>query len=151
MFGINDSTIDVWKNPPGDRPRVSVQDYGSNLRYFVETLQAAGARVVLMTFNPMHWTAQLKELYGRLPYLPDVADGFDIGRSEYLAAIHNLAMQKQVELVDVNAAFIAYATSPGHKLQDLLLDGIHPNTLGHRVTTGLIRPAVESTLRSKVQ
>ncbi len=149
QFGINDSTIDVWKNPSPDRPRVSVEDYRGNLRYFVDTLQAAGARVVLMTFNPMHWTPELKELYGKPPYRPEAACGFDAGRSQYLAAIHQVASERQVELVDVNAAYVAYAASPGHKLQDLLLDGIHPNSLGHSITTRLVWPVLESALRSK--
>src|SRR3954454_18567866 len=34
LFGINDSAIDVWKNPPSHNPRVSLNDYRSNLRYF---------------------------------------------------------------------------------------------------------------------
>jgi len=148
LFGINDSAIDVWKDPPADRPRVSVEDYRVNLRYFVDTLQGAGARVVLMTFNPMHWTPKLRELYGKPPYRPDDAGGFDVGRPEYLKVIHQLAAEKQVELVDVNAAYAAYANAPGHRLQDLLLDGIHPNSLGHSITTSLVRPIVESALQS---
>jgi lysophospholipase L1-like esterase len=149
LFGINDSAIDVWKNPPADRPRVSVEDYRANLRYFVDTLHSAGAHVVLMTFNPMHWTPKLKDLYGKPPYRPDVADGFDVGRAEYLAAIQQVAAEKRITLVDVNAAYAAYAASPDHKLQDLLLDGIHPNSLGHSITTSLVRSILESTLKNE--
>src|SRR3954447_19493075 len=68
LFGINDSAIDVWKNPPSHNPRVSLNDYRSNLRYFVDALRAARARVVLLTFNPMHWTPKLIQLYGKPPY-----------------------------------------------------------------------------------
>jgi lysophospholipase L1-like esterase len=149
QFGLNDSAIDVWKNPPADRPRVSVDEYRDNLLYFVNALHATGARVVLMTFNPMHWTPKLKELYGKPPYRSEEADGIDVGRSEYLEVIHHLATEKRVELVDVNAVYVAYAAAPGHSLQDLLLDGIHPNTLGHTITTSLVRPVLEATLKNK--
>lgn len=146
QFGINDSAIDVWKTPPADQPRVSLEDFRQNLQYFVDTLQSTGTRVVLMTFNPMHWTPKLKELYGKPPYRPDADDGFDVGRPDYLAAIRNVAAEKQIELLDVNAAFTA---APGHKLQDLLLDGIHPNSLGQSITTSLTWPVLESALKSK--
>ncbi len=146
QFGINDSAIDVWKVPPAEQPRVSLEDFRQNLRYFVDSLQSTGARVVLMTFNPMHWTPKLKELYGKPPYRPESAGGFDVGRPEYLAVIQQVAAEKQAELLDVNAAFTA---APGHKLQDLLLDGIHPNTLGHSITTSLALPVLESALKRK--
>ena len=52
LFGINDSTIDVWKRPPTDRPRVRLNAYRSSLRCFVNRLRATGARVALLTLNP---------------------------------------------------------------------------------------------------
>lgn len=149
LFGINDSAIDVWKNPPSDIPRVSLNDYRSNLRHFVDTLRAAGARVVLLTFNPMHWTPKLIDLYGKPPYHPDDPDGFDFGRGEYLAVIHQVANERGIEVVDVNSAYRAYVAAPGHSLQDLLLDGIHPNSLGQSLTTALLRPIVQSALQNQ--
>src|SRR5215203_3672451 len=32
QFGINDSAVDVWKHPPATQPRVSLEQYGKNLR-----------------------------------------------------------------------------------------------------------------------
>jgi len=149
MFGLNDSAIDVWKKPPADRPRVSLEDYRANLTYFVKALQSAGARPILLTFNPTQWTPKMKELYGRPPYRPEATDGLDVGRAEYLAAIRQVAAEKQVELLDVNGAFQAYAEAPGHALDDLLLDGIHPNSLGQGITTNLARPVVESAMNAR--
>jgi hypothetical protein len=62
QFGINDSTVDTWKKPPAVEPRVSVVRYTENLDYFLRVLQGAGARVILMTFNPLTWTPKLLEL-----------------------------------------------------------------------------------------
>ncbi|MEO8127363.1 MAG: GDSL-type esterase/lipase family protein [Bryobacteraceae bacterium] len=149
MFGLNDSAIDVWKNPPADRPRVSLGDFRANLRYFLDALQATGARAVLMTFNPTRWTPKLKDLYAKPPYLPEVAEGLDVGRSEYIAAIRQVAAEKHVELLDVNSGFKAYAEAPGHALNDLLLDGIHPNSLGQSITAALARRVVEAALTAR--
>src|SRR5262245_25649608 len=68
QFGINDSAIDVWKQPPAEQPRVSLSAYKTNLESFVRTLKARGIRIVLMTPNPLMWTSKLKELYGKHPY-----------------------------------------------------------------------------------
>lgn len=140
QFGINDSAIDTWKKPPAVEPRVSVTRYEENLTYFLRMLKGAGAKVILMTFNPLTWTPKLKELYGTPPYRPDDADGLNEGRAEYLAVVRRLAGEHRVTLLDVDAAYMAYARQPGRGVDDLLLDGIHPNTAGHQlVADGLKR------------
>ncbi len=139
QFGINDSSVDVWKTPPESKPRVSLERYVENLTYFVEGSRRAGAQVMLMTFNPLTWTPKLKELYGRAPYRVNHVDGFDEGREAYQTAIRQLCQEKQVRLIDVKKA---YQKRSG-PVDDLLLDGIHPNTLGHRLTADLLRPVLE--------
>lgn len=138
QFGINDSSVDVWKTHPESKPRVSLERYVENLTYFVEGSRRAGAQVILMTFNPLTWTPKLKELYGRAPYRVSDVDGFDEGREAYQTAIRQLCQEKQVRLIDVQKA---YQKRSG-PIDDLLLDGIHPNTLGHRLTANLLRPAL---------
>jgi lysophospholipase L1-like esterase len=145
QFGINDSSIDVWKSPPAAAPRVPVGRYRENLSYFIDGLQAAGARVILMTFNPLTWSATMKQLYGKPPYQPDDPAGLNVGRAEYLAAVHSVAQEKKVDLVDIDAAFHAYAQAPGHRLEDLLLDGVHPNTFGQTIVANLLRPMIAAS------
>ncbi len=135
QFGINDSSVDVWKKPPETAPRVSLRRYVENLSYFVDSVRAAGGQVVLMTFNPLTWTTKLKGLYGQAPYRPDAADGFNEGRTQYNEAVRQLSRDKQVRLIEVDGAYRASETP----LDDLLLDGIHPNTRGHALVTGLLR------------
>jgi lysophospholipase L1-like esterase len=148
-FGINDSSIDVWHDPPATKPRVGLAEYRGNLRYFVETLKAAHAEPVLLTFNPMTWSPKLKELYGKPPYDAASPEGLNLRRGEYLDAIHATAKQEQVQLLDVNAAFRKYSSQPGQQLSDLLLDGIHPNSLGHQLVVELVKPLVISTLERR--
>ena len=53
QFGINDSAVDVWKNPPAVEPRVPLEQFEANLRGIVQTLRARSAKVILMTPNPL--------------------------------------------------------------------------------------------------
>ncbi len=143
QFGINDSTIDVWKTPPENQPRVALKNYKENLRYFVTELRKRDAQVVLMTPNPLRWTPQLRTMYGKPPYLPEQEDGFNVRLKEYAEAVRKIAKAENVPLVDVALAFESYGAMDGKSVSDLLLDGIHPNNQGHRLTAaGLIEQIV---------
>lgn len=141
QFGINDSAIDVWKQPPADQPRVSLAAYKTNLGSFVRTLKARGIRIVLMTPNPLMWTPKLRELYGRPPYDPKDPEGMNRLLDTYSEVIRKLAVQEKVSLVDVAQAFRDHARRSG-SLDDLLLDGMHPNQQGHRIVAELLSKTV---------
>lgn len=133
QFGINDAAVDVWKTPPVTQPRVSLGRYEANLRHFVRTLQSAHAAVVLMTPNPLRWTPKLKDLYGRPPYRPDQADGFNALLEPYCEAVRRVAREEQVELIDVQQAFADEARQRHISVDALLSDGMHPNGFGQHV------------------
>ncbi len=145
QFGINDSTVDVWKTPPATGPRVSIANYRENLASFMEALQKHGTQVVLMTFNPLSWATKTRELYSAAPYNPALSDSFNQGRDIYLDEIRALARKSGAILLDVNAAF----RKNGKPLNDLLLDGIHPNTDGQRITAELARPVIVKLLQAR--
>ena len=106
QFGINDSAVDVWKQPPADKPRVDLKVFRNHLQYFIRTLKTRGGRkVVLMTPNPLRWTARLRELYGKAPYHPEDPEGMNRLLHTYAAAVRELALEESVALVDVDAAF----------------------------------------------
>lgn len=133
QFGINDAAVDVWKKPPATQPRVDLPRYESNLREFVVRLKSAGVRVIVMTPNPLRWTPKLKEMYGRAPYSPDDPDGFNVLLKDYSEAARRVAREEQAALVDIFQAFLDYGTKSGQAVDDLLLDGMHPNEKGHRL------------------
>ena len=142
QFGINDSAVDVWRNPPATAPRVSIETFGVNLRRLIERSHQAGARVVLMTTNPIRWTPKLKELYGKLPYHPERPDGFDLPLlSRYNAAARRVANEAGVPLVDVHAEFMR------GDVDGLLLDGMHPGDAGHAIVAGLLAPVIRKQLQ----
>ena len=142
QFGINDSAVDVWRNPPATSPRVSIEAFEANLRLLIERAREAGARVVLMTTNPIRWTPKLKELYGKMPYNPDRPDGFDLPLlSRYNAAARRVANEAGVPLVDVHAEFMR------GDVDGLLLDGMHPGDAGHAIVAALLAPAIRQQLQ----
>ena len=138
MLGGNDSAVDVWKKPPATGPRVTKKRYAENLHYFIKTLKARGAKVILMAPPPFRWTPKLKRLYGKPPY--DVNDpwGFSLHLSDYCRAVRAVAREEGVPLVDVFKAFLEYDRGEGQSVDDLLLDGMHPNDEGHRIVAELL-------------
>ncbi|MDY0169634.1 MAG: exo-alpha-sialidase [Thermoguttaceae bacterium] len=147
MLGGNDSAIDVWKNPPATGPRVTKDRYAENLRYFVKTLKDARIKVILMAPPPFRWTEKLKNLYGKPPYDVDDPWGFSAGIIPYGDVMRTLANEEGVPLVDVFAAFQEYDRVEGQSVDDLLLDGMHPNDKGHAIIAELLAPVIEKTLQ----
>jgi lysophospholipase L1-like esterase len=145
QFGINDSTINVWANPPATRPPVTRERYAANLSGFVQSLRSQGSDVILMTPNPMRWTPVLTNLYGKRPYRPDDPDGLNETLRPYADRVREVAGTNNVTLVDVYTAFQDYGAGKGQSMDDLLLDGMHPNSKGHRlIADRLIRAILES-------
>ena len=146
QFGINDATIDVWKNPPATTPRVPLPEYREHLLTFIREARARGAQVVLMTPNPLSWAPRLVELYGRSPY--DVTDpqGLNVNLRRYAQAMRDLARAERVPLVDVWAAHEIFARDHS---ESLLLDGIHPNARGHELVARLLVTTLDANGRVK--
>jgi lysophospholipase L1-like esterase len=138
QFGINDSTVNVWAKPPATQAPVTRDQYAANLQYFIQALREQGADVILMTPNPMRWTPKLRELYGKPPYRPADPDGLNVTLGPYAACVREVAAGNNVPLVDVYAAFQAYGAVKGQSVDDLLLDGMHPNDRGHRIIADLL-------------
>lgn len=138
QFGINDAAVDVWKDPPATEPRVPLERYVSNLRHFISTLQDRHAQVILMTPNPMRWTPQIRDMYGKPPYDPHDPDGINIILLQYARHLPNIAEEFAVPLIDVYQAYQAYPYPPDRQLADLYLDSQHPNDAGHALVASLL-------------
>lgn len=152
QFGINDSAMDVWRKPPVTTPRVPVAETVANLRSMITDARAQKAKVILMTTNPIRWTPKLKDLYGKPPYLPDVEDGFESPLLlSYNEAIRKLAQELEVPLIDVHAAYPAFAAKNETTIAQMIPDGLHPNELGHQLVGELLIPVVRQQLRQDVK
>ena len=140
LFGINDAAVDVWKNPPASAPRVPLEEYRANLKNCVASVKATGARVVLMTPNPLSWSDTTRKLYGKPPYNPADPDGFNLLLRDYAGAVRELAREEKVALVDLFELFNAEAGKDAANISRLIPDGMHPNTEGHsRIAEALLK------------
>ncbi len=133
QLGTNDSAVDVWKTPPVDKPRVSLEDFRENLEYFIETLKKRGCKVLLMTPQPLRWAPHLKKLYGKPPYDPNDPDGFNVVIRSYVDCVRKLAEERSVSLADVFTAFEEYDACEGQSMDNLYTDGMHPNAQGYEL------------------
>lgn len=148
QFGINDSAVDVWRKPPATEPRVSLPTYLDNYRLLITEAQKAKAKVIVMTTNPLRWTGKLRELYGKPPYKPEADDGFDAPfLASYNDALRALAKELKVPVVDVRAAYPEFAAKRQVSIDEMLVDGMHPNDLGHQLVAELLVPAIRNALR----
>ena len=133
LFGINDAAVDVWKNPPATQPRTPLATYRENLKACVALLKTVGARVVLMTPNPLCWSETTRKLYGKPPYAPEDPDGFNVLLREYAEAVREVAREENAGLVDVFEVFKSQPALKTGNASRLLPDGMHPNSEGQRV------------------
>ena len=141
QFGINDAAVDVWKN--ATKSRVSLDDYMNNLRYFIKTLRKNKTKIILMTPNALAWTPKLKKLYGKPPYTPRSAKGFNVTMRPYVKAVRKIAKEEKVVLVDI---FAYFDSQKEEGLNKLLLDGMHPNKKGHRIVADKLLIAIPKLL-----
>lgn len=146
QFGINDSTVDVWKNPPQAASRVSAAAFEKNLRRFITDIRAAGGTVILMTPGQIRWTDQLRKLYGKPPYDPESEKGFCVMLPAYVEVLRKLAAEYQLPLIDVYAMYDAWEAKNHLSCASLLPDGMHPNTDGHRLVADALQPEIERLL-----
>lgn len=149
QFGLNDSAVDVWKDPPARTPRVSLDEYRQNLEHFVTTLCQLGTNTILMTANSVRWTPEILNLYGKPPYDPADPLGFNLHLPEYMQVLRQIGSQRNLPLVDMYSFYENYSPDPQAVVRDLLPDGMHPNDNGHAETAQRLFPMVmEIVLRS---
>ena len=86
-----------------------------------------------MTPNPLRWVRYLREHFGKPPYKLDDPEGFTFILREYAQIVRDVARTEMVPLVDVYSIFEEYGTQPGHAVDELLVDGVHPNDEGHKI------------------
>lgn len=150
QFGINDAAVDVWKDPPNTGPRVSRDEYRSNLRAMIEEAHEAGADVILMTPNPLRWQEKMRQRYGKPPYDPDDPEGFEKPFFRgHVEAMRSLAEAMDIPLVDIHALYLERETRTGSPPDELLLDGVHPNDAGHALVAEALLPELRLALKNR--
>jgi lysophospholipase L1-like esterase len=114
-FGINDSWQDDGKKGSS---RIPIQNYRRNLSFFIERIRAEGAKVILLTPNP------IGEKYR----------GFhNKTLKKYVKVTKELARSTKTPLIDSWKLFSVYNNKMHTSIDSLLMDGMHPNETGHTI------------------
>lgn len=143
QLGTNDAAVDVWKDPPATESRVHIDVYEQNLREFITKLKAQNAKIILVTSPPTRWTDKLKEMYGKPPYNPNDEDGFNVIKKNYVQRMRDVAKSEKVILVDLHKEYYKYHKVKGQTMDDLYLDGLHPNTKGQELEAKMLIKEIE--------
>jgi len=136
QFGINDSFVDVHKG--SDTPRVAKGIFERNLDYFAAALEASGAQPIFMTPNPLYWTPDLRNRFGKAPYDIDDRFGLNLFNGEYAASVRRIAAERELPLIDIYQHYVDHDEKNAQSADRLLLDGMHPNDEGHKITAALL-------------
>lgn len=127
MFGVNDAGYyRPVTDSMADTPRVTADDFKSNLEVIIKTIRDSGAESILVTPIPMN------NSYAHKDFPAYVENGLNYLVDGYADIIRELSAQTGISLIDVHKAFNA---SPG--TEKFVPDGIHPNKEGHRFIANL--------------
>ena len=149
QFGLNDSAVDVWKNPPDTKPRISPEQFEANLREITRRCKDQHIPLILMTTNQMRWSDKTKELYGKPPYNPDDERGFnDLFLRDYNEITRRVAASENLPLVDIYARLEELLqTNPEAVNERLLPDRMHPNSAGQRLVFEMLLPEINRQVK----
>jgi lysophospholipase L1-like esterase len=115
-FGTNDSYID--SKVKNGSSRIPLHDYENNLIYFIKGLQATGSKIILIAPNI---------LGAKYPHFQNKR------LLKYVKVVRKLAKKLQTGLVDNYKLFRKYSRQKDKLVDDLMLDGVHPNDKGHEL------------------
>lgn len=138
QLGTNDAAVDVWKKAPATESRVPIEVFEQNLREFIAKLKERKAKIILVTPPPTRWTEKLKEMYGKPPYDPNDEDGFNVILKNYVQRVREVAKKEKIVLIDLNKEYYKYHKVKGQTMDDLFLDGMHPNNKGQKLEAELL-------------
>ena len=150
QYGINDSAIDVWADPPQTQPRVCEEEFAENLKWMIAQFQAKSIPVLLMTTSQLRWSEKTLGYYGNPPYDPnDPLSLTNVSLRRYNEVIRQVASETGVMLLDIFDRWDKIAAERGEDAVSALLldDQMHPNTAGQAVVAEALYPILCEKLR----
>lgn len=117
-FGTNDSAIDIYLGKT--EPRVSLERYSENLRYFITELHKQNVKVIFYSNPPVYITDDTKRKY-------------EFKLDQYMDAERGIVSALSCYYVDIRQKFLEKVGGYSEKLLDYMPDGMHPNEEGHKI------------------
>ncbi|MCK4748997.1 MAG: hypothetical protein KAT15_18220, partial [Bacteroidales bacterium] len=128
-FGLNDSWVDKGK----EKSRISPENYRANLQFMIRSLKDIGVPTILMTPNAI--AGQYEKWRYERSY-------------EYAGIVRSIALEENIPLIDQWILFEDYASNDGQEIEDLLVDGMHPNNQWHEVLSDLLTNIIVEQLNN---
>jgi len=131
QFGVNDQVI---RQDIGMKEAcVSLTQYVYNMLFFIQRIRRQGSKIILLTPGLIRWKDHFFDKFFRAPY--DIHDPFGMNRNLifYVEKIREIAKTEDIPLVDIYDEEKKFDQQIGQSVDDLLPDGIHLNTAGHRL------------------
>ena len=126
MLGLNDAHL-VDQGLARKGPRVPLAEFKRNMKKIVARCQKGETKVVLLTPNPI----TRRYIHSGVGLYRGREMNFLL--RDYVGAIMACALQSGTPVIDI------FSMSEHERdLDELLSDGMHPNTLGHRVIANVI-------------
>lgn len=136
QFGANDQCI---RQDLGlKKPMVHLDLFTYNLLYFINRIRKSGSDVLLMTPGAMLWNKDHEKRFLKLPYRRNSKYGLNGHLYYYVEMIRKIAEKERVPLLDIYSAELSYDGKKNQNLEDLLPDGLHPNSKGHHFIAKII-------------
>ena len=136
QFGVNDQVIrqDIGMK----EPCVSLTQYVYNILFFIQRIRRQGSKILLLTPGLIRWKDHFVDKFFRDPYDIHHPFGMNINLILYVEKIREIAKTENIPLVDIYEEEKRFDYQKGQSVDDLLPDGIHPNTAGHRLIANKI-------------
>ncbi|MEN6546810.1 MAG: GDSL-type esterase/lipase family protein [Armatimonadia bacterium] len=138
MYATNDAAVDQGHTAS----RLPLAVYEENLRVMVRMVRQQGATAVLMTPIP------LGRKFAYMAWSPYREQGPNWAMLPYVQAVRRVAVEEAAPVVDHFAQWAELALM-GKDLDELMLDGCHPNPEGQKVVAEAMLPVVERVLRGR--
>lgn len=130
-FGLNDAYQDQGEHGPS---RIPVDKYRENLTYFIDQVEKQNGHVILLTPNPLGKKYEIWR-YNRV--------------KEYMKVTKKLARKKHIPLINSWKLFYGYVKNDPKGIDLLLMDGIHPNDIGHQLIADAISKIIINSVNNQ--
>jgi len=82
-------------------------------------------------------------MYGKPLYNPNDPNGFNFQKKEYIAKLKHIAKDERVPLIDLFSVYFEYDRGHGQTMDELFIDGMHPNNKGQQIEADLLIRQIE--------
>jgi len=144
QFGVNDQSIrqDIGLT----KAIISIEDFAYNILFFISRIRKITPNILLMTPGLILWRDHFKSKYFESPYDINSKLGLSNNLPEYVEVLRNIALKENIALIDVFKEETKLSQLDNNALNNMLPDGLHPSSEGHKFIANLILKHIKKKL-----